>query len=500
MNRLTITKVNESFLEIQGELDILNEIYSRYSEHKAGYLYSMAFKDRRWDGKKHFFNTRNGMLPYGFLPDLLAYCKKNCYEYDLQGVDETKLTRTLDEAKYKESIDYFMRNSGMTIRPYQDDAVKAGLTHKRGILLSCTGSGKSLMIYNIVRALRKENYKHILIIVPTIPLIYQMRDDMIDYGYDDYENELTIQGDGNKEDETKPVLISTWESLQHKETDYFEKFDAVIVDETHGARAMKLFNILEFCVNAKVKLGCTGTLPTDPLEQMTIQANLGNVIYELKSHELIEQGVLSPITIANLFVKYPLEFVMQNKSRSYPEEVKIVESFERRYNVLDYIISHRNKNNNILILVHHVQHLKDTTAWLKNKYPDRKIESISGAVKGSVRNDIRKNLNEEDGTILVATYQTCSTGVNIPKLHDVILFANSKSKIVVLQTIGRGLRKHHSKNKVVLFDIIDDLSYKTRTGKTIDNYCIKHWRERQAYYEGEHFKTVEQVYDLAANK
>jgi late competence protein required for DNA uptake (superfamily II DNA/RNA helicase) len=193
MNRLTITKVNESFLEIQGELDILNEIYSRYSEHKAGYLYSMAFKDRRWDGKKHFFNTRNGMLPYGFLPDLLAYCKKNCYEYDLQGVDETKLTRTLDEAKYKESIDYFMRNSGMTIRPYQDDAVKAGLTHKRGILLSCTGSGKSLMIYNIVRALRKENYKHILIIVPTIPLIYQMRDDMIDYGYDDYENELTIQ-------------------------------------------------------------------------------------------------------------------------------------------------------------------------------------------------------------------------------------------------------------------------------------------------------------------
>ena len=124
------------------------------------------------------------------------------------------------------------------------------------------------------------------------------------------------------------------------------------------------------------------------------------------------------------------------------------------------------------------------------------MESISGAVKGKVRNDIRKNLNDEDGTIIVATYQTCSTGVNIPKLHDVILFANSKSKIVVLQTIGRGLRKHATKNKVVLWDIIDDLSYETRTHRIVDNYCVKHWRERQAYYEGEKFKTVEQAYRL----
>jgi superfamily II DNA or RNA helicase len=187
---------------------------------------------------------------------------------------------------------------------------------------------------------------------------------------------------------------------------------------------------------------------------------------------------------------------MQNKSREYKEEVRLVESFEPRYNVLEYIISHRDISHNIMILVNHVQHLKDTVRYLKDKFPDRKVESISGAVKGKVRNDIRKNLNDEDGTILVATYQTCSTGVNIPKLHDVILFANSKSKITVLQTIGRGLRKHATKNKVILWDIIDDLSYETRTHRTVDNYCIKHWRERQAYYEGEQFKTVEQKYKL----
>ena len=86
--------------------------------------------------------------------------------------------------------------------------------------------------------------------------------------------------------------------------------------------------------------------------------------------------------------------------------------------------------------------------------------------------------------------------MNVPKLHDVILFADSKSKITVLQTIGRGLRKHQQKNNVTLFDVIDDLTYQTRTGRTVDNYLVKHWRERQAYYEGEKFETVERVYKL----
>lgn len=496
MTDIRISKVNESFLELQGELDILSEVHSRYAAYKSGYQYSQAYKDRRWDGKTHFFRPGSGLLPYGFLEDLLNWCKQEHYEYELDGIEEEKLTRTLNEAKYKESTEYFMRNSGKTLRPYQDEAIRAALTHKRGILLSCTGSGKSLMIYNIVRALRKENYKHVLLIVPTIHLIYQMRDDLLDYGYDDPDKEITIQGDGNKADFDMPVLISTWESLQHKEPEFFEKYDAVIVDETHGAKAMKLFDILQHCVNAKVKFGCTGTLPTDELSQMKIQANLGNIIYELKSHELIDQGVLAKIKIMNIFAKFPPEFVQQNKNRSWQEEVKMVESFEGRNNVLEFIISHRNINNNILILVNHVQHLKDVASWLKKVFPTRKIEVIYGGVKGSERNKIRKDINTEDGTILVANYQTMAVGVNVPKLHDVILFADSKSKITVLQTIGRGLRKHQQKNNVTLFDVIDDLTYQTRTGRTVDNYLVKHWRERQAYYEGEKFETVERVYKL----
>ena len=496
MTNVILSKINESFFEVDADFDVLQELHARYAAYKSGYQYSQAYKDRRWDGKKHFFNTIANSLPYGFLTDVIEYCKSCNYQYELKGIEESDIVRQIDEKKYKECIEYFMRNSGKTIRDYQDEAVHAALTHRRGILLACTGSGKSLMIYNIVRSLRKEGYKHVLIIVPTIPLIYQMNDDLRDYGYDNADDELTIQGDGHKADEDKPVLISTWESLQHKESEYFEKFDAVIVDETHGARAMKLFGILQHCTKAKVKLGCTGTLPTDPLDQMTIQANLGKVIYELKSKVLIDKGVLTPIRIANIFAKYPPEFVQANKSRSYQEEVKVVEEYPGRNNVLENIITHRPITNNIIILVNHVKHLKDVIAWLQKKFPDRKVESISGAVKGKVRNDIRKNLNDEDGTIVVATYQTMSTGVNIPKLHDVILYANSKSKITVLQTIGRGLRKHETKNKVILWDIIDDLSYVTRNGRTVDNYCIKHWRERQAYYEGEKFPTIERCVKL----
>lgn len=266
--------------------------------------------------------------------------------------------------------------------------------------------------------------------------------------------------------------------------------NGIVVHNCHGAQAKKLYSIIGHCINARVKIGTTGTLPTDAAELMKVSSVLGSVIFELKSKELIDVGVLTPIKIANIVVKYPIEFIMANKGREYQEEVKMVESYSNRNKALEVILSHTPIDHNILVLVNHIAHLNDIKLWLNTKYPDREVNIISGSVKGKERDEIRVGVENKNGLILLATYQTMSTGVNIPKLHEVVLYANSKSKIKVLQSIGRGLRRHKSKDKIILYDIVDDLSYQTRTGKTVDNYLVKHWKERLEYYKEQEFPFV----------
>lgn len=231
MKDITICKINESALEIKARDDVLHDLYSRYSAYQAGYQFNPKFKCRIWDGKVHLFNIRSGILPIGFLFDLLSYCKTNGLSFELEGMTVDELKVPIDEEKYKADILDNMKDAGITLRPYQDDAVRKALTYRKGILLSCTSSGKSLMLYNIIRQIRREGFKKILLVVPNILLIKQMYDDFVDYGYADYETELTKMGGDEKPDLSCPVLISTWQSLQNKDMDFFEDFDAVFVDE-----------------------------------------------------------------------------------------------------------------------------------------------------------------------------------------------------------------------------------------------------------------------------
>lgn len=409
---------------------------------------------------------------------------------NLNGFRDNEFLEEIDEKDYLEQIQDNMKNAPFQIRDYQDKAVRAALKYHKGILLSCTSSGKSLMIYNIIRCLRKQEMKHILLIVPNIMLVDQMYDDFKDYGYDNLDDDVERLGGGHEATFDKPVLISTWQSLQNKDSEFFEKYNAVFVDEVHGVKANVMSKLMKWCCNAYYKIGTTGTLPNDKCDLLQIREVVGDVIFELKSKELIDKGVLTKIKIANIIAKYPSDFVLKNKGRSYPEEVKMVEEYQDRNKVLEYILEHTDKKHNVLVLMNHLKHVQLIREWLNEKYPDKKVSVITGAVSGEERSDIRKGIEEEDGTILLATYATMSTGVNMPKLHDVILYANSKSKIKVLQSIGRGLRKHATKNQIILYDIIDDLSYKTRTGRVVENYLIKHWKERMSYYKEQEFPVI----------
>lgn len=461
-----------------------------------GYMFSPLYKLRRWDGKYRAYNIKANLLPIGLVKDLIAWFVSQKTTFQLEGFRDQEFFEPLDEEQYKAQIKENMAHAPFEIRDYQDRAVRAALSNHRGILLSCTSSGKSLMLFNIIKSIRKQNFKNILLIVPNIMLVDQMYDDFESYGWQNLDKEVERLGGGHEAYFDKPVLISTWQSLQNKEADFFEKFDALFIDECHGSKASVLSKLTKQCINARFKIGTTGTLPTDKSDLLQIKSVLGDVIFELKSKELIDVGVLTKIQIANVIAKYPPEFVKMNKSRSYPEEVKMVEEYEDRNKVLKLIIDHTDPKHNILLLVNHLKHVKLLQEWIEKEYPDKKVSVITGAVSGDERSEIRKGIEEEDGTILLATYATMSTGVNMPKLHDVILYSNSKSKIKVLQSIGRGLRKHATKNLIVLYDVADDLSYKTRTGRVVDNYLMKHWKERMSYYKEQEFPTITTTINL----
>ena len=176
-----------------------------------------------------------------------------------------------------------------------------------------------------------------------------------------------------------------------------------------GSKADVLMKLVKACTNARYKIGTTGTLPNDRCDLLKIKSVIGNVIFELKSKELIDIGVLTDIQIANIIIDYPEDFIMTHKGRSYPEEVKMVEEYENRNLILKKILDNTPSTHNILILVNHIKHLNTLKEWAEKNYTNRKVAIISGEVKGKEREKIRKNIEFEDGTLLFATYATCST-------------------------------------------------------------------------------------------
>lgn len=490
---ITIEKVNDTFLQLHCDESINHEVYNLFSAFQPGYRFNPRYRNHLWDGKTHVYSAVTQLLPIGLLDNLITWCDKQHYTYNLCYLDNRH-----DEIDYEElrkEVNSYI--DGFDIREYQLKAIYQALMNKKGILLSCTSSGKSLMIYGIMKYLiNVKKKKHLLLIVPSVSLVEQMFSDFKEYGWENIDNDVELLYSGKKPTYRAPLLISTWQSLEKLGKDFFEVYQGVIVDECHQSKANIVSKLLKHCSEAEYKIGTTGTLPTEASDQLIINGVLGNVIFELKSKELIDLGYLTKIVIAGIYLKYSDEFVRQNKDRTYPEEVKLVEEYTNRNKVLNFVIDHSKPTDNILILVNHKDHLQSVKDYLSLCYPDKKVNIIMGDVKAKERESIRTGMEYEDGTILLGTYGTMSTGVNIKKLHAVMLYSNSKSRIKVLQSIGRGLRKHVSKSKVIIYDIIDDLSYKTRTGKIKKNYCMQHYDERMTYYKEQEFQVIEHTINI----
>lgn len=491
MSKIEVEKLNESYSRIytsdSDDSDVLFNLQNYFTvENEAIKWINLRNRRMGYDSHipttKSFFNANRGIIANGLIPLTEKWCENKGHQLVKNYFPEFA-PMTMED--FKERNARILAGSTYTPRDYQEEAALVALNKRHGILECCTSSGKSLIIYLIIRNLLEEGVENILLCVPNITLVTQMFNDFKDYGWTDEDECCEILYGGETPTFEKRVLISTWQSLQHKETDFFEKFDAVIYDECHSSKATVVNKILKACVNSRWRIGTTGTLPTSQMDLLQIACVLGQVLYRITSKELIDRGYLTRMVVAALFVKYPKEFIKRIKGADYNNEVKEFEECDARQMAIDTVLKHTRPQHNLLVLVNHVDHLSKVAEHIREKFPERRVEVISGSVNAKKREEIRQDAENREGLVIVATYGTCSTGVNIKKLHGIVLYGNSKSKIKVLQSLGRGLRKHVTKDKVVLYDVVDDCRYVMRSGNTYENRLFKHWLERRKFYTQE---------------
>ena len=474
---LVIDKKDDVYLKIEAEDSIRRELGQHFTFEVPGFRFMPQFRNRVWDGKIRLFSYATGQIYVGLYPYILNWCKEN----DVEVVDGTKLEDTkVDDDKVEKFINAL--KIPMEVRDYQKEAFTYSVKKNRCLLLSPTASGKSLILYLLVRfnLLRLPKNKKILIIVPTTSLVEQLYKDFKDYGYDSNRNVHRIY-EGHSKITTKRVVISTWQSIYNLSKNYFSDYGMIIGDEAHLFKAVSLTKIMTKLVKCKYKVGCTGTLDDSKTHKLVLEGLFGAVNKVTTTTELQDREHLAKLKIFCLVLQHSKAQRDFLKNKTYQEEMDFLVRNEKRNKYIKNLVT--NLQGNTLCLFQYVEkHGKLLYELIKEKAGDRPIFYIHGGVEADEREQVRAITEKSDNAIIVASYGTFSTGINIRNLHNIIFASPSKSRIRNLQSIGRGLRLGDNKTAATLYDIADDLTYRSR-----ENFTLKHFQERINIYTEEEF-------------
>ena len=472
---LTISKKNEVFLKIDSkEPHIFCELSDIFTFEVPGAKFMPQYRNKYWDGKIRLFNQANGEIYVGLLDKVISFCKKSDYQYEFVHSDfygtpfEENGFISLEGVK-----DYMNKITRYEPRQYQIQGVFDALKYNRKLLISPTASGKSLMIYTITRYMVDKGHS-VLLVVPTTSLVEQMYKDFIDYGWNSDENCHRIYA-GKEKHTDKPVTITTWQSIYKLEHSFFKRYGCVIGDEAHLFKSKSLIRIMTKLHDAKYRFGFTGTLDGTQTHKWVLEGLFGPAYKIVRTDELIEKGHLAKLNIKILLLQHESQ-----RFDTYEDEVQFIIQNERRNNFIKKLTL--DLKGNTLLLYSRVESHGEILFNLIKSDTDRKVFFVHGGVAAEEREEIRKITEEESDAIIVASYGTFSTGINIKKLHNVIFASPSKSRVRNLQSIGRVLRKGKNKTKATLYDIADDTTYKSQK-----NYTLNHLIERVKIYNEENF-------------
>ena len=483
---LKIEKLDEVYVRVFSDPSIEMELVQFFSYEYPGARFTPQYRARLWDGIVKLFCPIRKTLYLGLVPYVEQFAIRNGYgiEYVTPVFHQNNITNQQVE-DYAKSLEPHGRGNPIEIRDYQIDAVTTALDKERTLLLSPTASGKSFIIYTTMRW-HLDKGRKCIIIVPTTSLVEQL--------YTDFEDYSSVNGwttsshcqklySGFTKDITKDVLITTWQSVYLQPKTWFKQFDVIFGDEAHQFKAKSLSTVMEKMDNVRYRIGTTGTLDNKKIHRLVLEGMFGPVHKVTTTKALMESNRLANLNITCIILKYSEEIRKAQKDANYQEEMDWIVSNEAR-NKFIRNLAIRSEGNTLVLFQYVEKHGKILYENIKLKAHDkRKIFFVYGGTATTDREAIRHITEEENDAIIVASFGTFSTGINIPSIENVIFASPSKSKIRNLQSIGRGLRLKEGKTHCNLYDLADDLHWKSKK-----NHTLNHAAERYKIYAEEQFE------------
>jgi len=497
MTDIMLEKINESFVKVHCEKSTAMELRDFFTFRAKNYKFHPMYKSRVWDGNIRLYNINTSLIPTGLASKIIGWAKDNDYSLDVQ--NPLQYIEKFDDAE--EFIQNLNLPEKITRRDYQDEAFVDSIQKKRSVVVCPTASGKSLIIYMAIRKLvdMLPGEKGLLV-VPTTSLVEQMYSDFAEYGYDVETHCHRVHGQvkkgarvpslvgktphiSDRRDTDKPITITTWQSIQKQPKEWFHQFSWIVGDEAHHFQAKALTYIMENLVNAEFRIGTTGTIEDGKIHALTLQGHFGSVKEYITTSDLMDRGLVSNLEIKGLVLKHDKDVCdfRSKENWNYQKEIEYLIGNEKR-NKFIVKLALKQKGNCLVLFNHVEKHGHVLEKMFGDTIHTKKVFYIHGGIKTSERETIREYANTHDDCVILASYGTYSTGVNLPNLQSAIFAIGFKSKIRVLQSIGRTLRLDGGDNHAVLFDICDDMS----KGKN-QNFALAHFLERMELYFKQRF-------------
>ena len=484
---IVIKKKNHAFLEIKTEKSIMYEIKEHFTFQVPNYQFMSSYVNGRWDGKIRLYKFSKSLLPIGLLLKLLKFCKHHDYKVKIE--TDPVYGNLIEDSFYDESFLKSLDLNGLTPYDYQERTVELALKKRNLLILSPTSSGKSLMIYMMVRHFLEHSNSRALLVVPSIQLVHQMKKDMDEYSQNEggfsEKIHLIYQGQDKNPPENSRLVISTWQSIYKEKDFYFRQFEMVLIDEVHHVnyKAKSLTTVIENCTEAKYRIGLTGSLDGTNFSEIQLNGFFGPTYKSTTVKDMVKNKQVANFKIETILLKYPENERRVVSKMNYQKEVDYLINHEKRSKFIRNISMSLQGNTLVLFKFVDKHGKKMYKDFLNNNNDeDRKIFYVSGETEVSDREDIRRIVEMESNAIIVASLGTFSTGINIKNLNNIVFATPTKSRIKVLQSIGRGLRLANNKLDTKIYDIVDDLTFKNR-----QNYSFKHGAERLKIYGDESY-------------
>ena len=484
MSKVTVTKVNNVFLSVECDRGVAQELGEYFCFYAYNYQFHPMYKNKVWDGKIRLLDRRTNQMYLGLFKYIEKFCTERGYSLDM----DPRLSETTEYSLHEAQV--FSRDLAAKLDFDPHDFQEEGLAHVvrnngRSILLSPTASGKSFLIYLLIKYYNSKT----LIIADTIGLVGQMRDDLIEYGYP-ADQIHTVTG-VDKKSSDKQLVIATWKGLYRQDKKYFAQYEVTIGDEVHLFNAKSLIKIMTSLTNSGVRVGLTGTLDDVQVHQISLEGLFGPVRRLAETKDLIERGILSDVNIKGLVLKYhaddrailrKLTMKLTTTKKFQAERLYLTNHKRRQRFIVNLALSMK---ENSLVLFQIVEQGKELYEMVKAEAGDRKVFLVYQKTSMEARQEIRRITEKEKDAIIIASFKTFATGTNIRNLYHVILANSGKGKIRLLQSIGRSLRigQDTASLGATIYDIADDLSM----GSYV-NYAMQHFVARIKIYAKEGFK------------